>query len=218
MGLNKGVLNIDEPAAFLHYDLQTKRLSFLENLIISSQATEKPLMWLATHSPPIIHSVSSDSIFVVDIDHEKNITPFHESEKVMDKRLILQLLDISNYQKEKPVLYMEGTSDEKFIKYVLRKFRPDLLDKWRFEAKKGVDRIEELYEKLIELRKIGKILDTSKLLEYLNLNYFLFDGDNKREEQVEQNTFVWPFYHIENLLFQDPWFDLLKTFMIPLGT
>lgn len=210
--INGGVILIDEPSTHLHYDLQTRLISFLQHLIGEEN---KPLIWVATHSPPIINSVSKDSIFVIDLDDEKE--PVKNLEKSKDsvfKKQILTLLGQSHYFDRRPILYVEGESDIAILENVINKIEPELLNKYKFHKVNGSGTAESMIASQKKLLEISERISSDELRTILSQNYYLLDNDNTRSEnEFPSYVFVWDFYHLENLLFQEPFFDQLTRIM-----
>jgi len=208
--VNSGILIIDEPGAHLHYMLQNRILSFIKDLSSYTINGEKksPQIWVATHSPAIINSAKSESIYYVDIDNLQNaIIKLKEEKRTKGEKRLLHSLGI-NYYFKTPLLFIEGDSDKKILERILTKLNPELFDRWYFDYVEGVENINQLIKIHLEIEKYAKNIEI--LNEQLSQNHFLKDNDNNENQIKNENTCIWDFYHIENLLFLEPWFTNLK--------
>lgn len=211
--LNNGILIIDEPGAHLHYNIQKRIIKFLKDLTEFYIGDEKitPQIWIATHSPAIINSLDSELIYIVNIDDEKSVVRKWESDKKANvESNLLNILGLNQFFKV-PILYLEGESDKDYLERIISKLEPKLLVKWNFEYLKGsenIDQIIQIQNNLEEKTKSIKLLQAQ-----LKQNHFLKDKDNKDNQIKNENTYIWNFYHIENLLYLNPWFEILKKVM-----
>ena len=173
-----------------------------------------PSIWLATHSPPIIQSAPIESIYTISMDKEKTtIQPFKEIEGQKSKNELLQFLGISQYFDRRPVLYVEGNSDTRIITKILNEIIPELSNKWKIKETNGTEKITKIKLYLEGLKDIQTKLKDEDLLKLIHQFYFLQDGDNKLNNTESEENFHWKFYHIENLLFQDPWLNSLNRYL-----
>ncbi|MCY3411619.1 MAG: AAA family ATPase [Candidatus Heimdallarchaeota archaeon] len=210
MELNNGVIMIDEPSIHMHYSLQGEFMNFLEELISGAEKENKASIWIASHSPSIISSVPKEQRFLVDIENTTNaIIPFTDLKDNEERSVINKTLGINTFYEHSPVLFVEGTTDFPIVKAILDRFAPELLPNWTIKRTDGVDELLKVKTHTEELLEIGNKIKSGPLFTQLRNNHFLLDGDNTRHKENDSRNYIWGFYHIENLLFQDPWIDYL---------
>jgi len=211
MEIGNGVLIIDEPGSHLHHNLKKRIIPFIIELtsLSNEKRTEKPQIWISTHSPSIINSIDTESIFLLDIEKEGNIVSNWNISDDM-KKTQLNLLGISQIF-QTPMLFVEGSSDMDLLNKIFIKLNPKILINWQIDYIEGVENINQIIKIQDEFKE--KTKNIAIIQQQLNQNHFLKDFDNNENSIRNDKTFIWDFYHLENLLFQEPWLTIIKRTM-----
>lgn len=127
--LNEEFVLIDEPEISLHPNWQLKIISFYKNLFKNKSNIQKSQLFIATHSPFIIHSTDKDDIVIIlkknkngDIKQKRKSeyfgwTPEQQINKAFNIDLIFSTI--------KPIIITEGKSDYYILTTAWEKLYPD---------------------------------------------------------------------------------------------
>ncbi|MGR3309256.1 MAG: ATP-dependent nuclease [Candidatus Brocadiales bacterium] len=122
------IILFDEPELHLNGALERKVLTHIRNL-----AEKGNQFWIATHSPEIIGSVRTESIYRLTGDSTNTAKKIDlQSEKIQ----ILRELGATHHIQmiSKKIVFVEGESDEEILDY----FGPDIAHQAKFVVSKGV--------------------------------------------------------------------------------
>lgn len=110
---------IDEPELSLHPEWQKKILQFYKRLFTDENGNQTAQIFVATHSPFIVHNYSryNDKVVVLNKDEGDNITvlknPTYYS---YDNNVnVEKAFNIKNFSSSKNILFTEGETDKKYL-------------------------------------------------------------------------------------------------------
>lgn len=133
------VVLIDEPEISLHPVWQQKILQYYRNLFTDSKGKQTSQMFIATHSPFIIHNPNRYNDKVVILSKKHTITKAEYSGKYMvikEPEIIEKAFNINIFNrmlKQGITVFVEGETDEKYFNtYIERFLRPsaDIRFQW----------------------------------------------------------------------------------------
>ena len=111
---------IDEPEISLHPDWQLKILAFYKTILDIEKKDNHSQLIVATHSPFILHndSRSNDKIIVLQKDDAGNVRVKNQSNfyKWNPATSIKEAFNLSLFTDKKPMVLVEGETDEKYFK------------------------------------------------------------------------------------------------------
>lgn len=120
------VVLIDEPEISLHPRWQLKILDFYKTLFLNDENVQTSQIFVATHSPFVIHNDNRDKDKIVVLGKNENGVFVQSEPKFFNwtsEAAITQAFDIQlNYEKDKLVVLVEGPTDELYIKKALEVF------------------------------------------------------------------------------------------------
>lgn len=127
------VVLIDEPEISLHPIWQQKILQYYRNLFTDSKGKQTSQMFIATHSPFIIHNPNRYNDKVVILSKKDTITKAEYSGKYMvikEPEIIEKAFNINIFNrmlKQGITVFVEGETDEKYFNtYIERFLRPSV--------------------------------------------------------------------------------------------
>lgn len=213
--IHKGVLLIDEIEAHLHPDLQAKLIPFIMSLL--GESRDEIQLWISTHSQAVLDPTSlagiDYSIIHLSMEDNGKIVLNEVSNQAVDyPQSFFRLLGSSPFYGRKRILYIEGDTEEDILSTLFQRIS-DLRGVWKLERLGGCNQIIETIV-LTQYLQEGPI---KNMIPELDLIYGLLDNDNARTlnsnlkiSDPNTHVYIWPFYHIENLIFCEPW----KSFFI----
>lgn len=110
---------IDEPELSLHPEWQKKILQFYKRLFTDEDGKQTAQIFVATHSPFIVHNHAryNDKVVVLNKDDMDNITiekdPTYYSYD--NNAVIEKAFNIKNFSSNKNILFTEGETDKKYL-------------------------------------------------------------------------------------------------------
>ena len=136
---NEGALVlIDEPEISMHPKWQLKIVDFYKKLFTDENGNQTSQLFIATHSPFIIHNDTrkKDKVIILAKDINGNITIPDNTEYFgwTDEQIVKKAFDIDwNFTEKSPIVFVEGETDEAYLKKakeVLNKQDLDIEIKW----------------------------------------------------------------------------------------
>lgn len=206
---------IDEPEISLHPVWQEKILRFYRNLF-TENACQTSQLFIATHSPFIIHSDDrcNDKVIVLNQINDKiMIDDSPEYLGVGKRKAIAQAFNTNVFNKQynkNDIVFVEGETDEKYLNTYLEKILPSgrkYSFKWigAYSGAKGraINSGDSALNSLLSFLKANRGVITSRIV-------LLYDSDTSKVEESFDNVAVLtiPYNHdntlykkgIENLL------------------
>lgn len=186
--LNGALVLIDEPELSLHPEWQKKILDYYKAIFTNEQGQQTSQIFIATHSPYIIHNENrkNDKVIVLKKDNNAIISVLDKPEyyfcggiKAVEDAFNDKIFNVEST----PTVYLEGRTDEKYFNKALEVFdlNPNFKFKWvgyldddQNERNTGKDSLNKAKEFLI-----------SQNLPYINI--CLFDNDTNKPLDKSNN-------------------------------
>lgn len=117
---------IDEPELSLHPEWQKKILQFYKRLFTDENGNQTAQLFVATHSPFIVHNFSryNDKVVVLNKDERDNITvlknPTYYSYD--NNTTVEKAFNVKNFSSSKNLLFTEGETDKKYLDKAIELF------------------------------------------------------------------------------------------------
>ena len=181
---------IDEPEISLHPTWQMKIMDYYKSLFTNESNTQTSQIFAVTHSPFIIHNNNrrNDKIIVLTLDEHSNIIVKDKPDyfKCTSLEVIQDAFSIQGFSANKPTVYLEGRTDEKYFNKALEVYDYNVPFQFKWVGYMKNDGTEE---------NTGKdaLNKAAQFLTGLNLpikNVCLFDCDTKREETSKNNVYI----------------------------
>jgi len=188
LDLGKAVL-IDEPEISLHPEWQKKILGYYQSLFSDETGKQLSQMFIATHSPFIIHNPNrhNDKVVVLKKDDNGNIfqsdkPEYYDCNSCKAVEDSFSVYDFNDDKQE--TIFVEDSAHENIVRKLLAEYHSDIA--------------------VSKLGSCDKVLSTSKgVKESFDNFYFLIDGDCKTYNDADlwhNNTLQLKKYCIENYL------------------
>ncbi|MBD5169004.1 MAG: ATP-binding protein [Oscillibacter sp.] len=188
--MNGAFVFIDEPEISLHPTWQMKVMDYYKSIFTNEHGSQTSQMFVVTHSPFIIHNESrrNDKVIVLTRDVNGDIIVKDKPDyfKCDSVEAIKDAFSIQGFSADKPTIYLEGRTDEKYFNKALEVYglRPSFQFKWvghmgenNQEEHTGKDALNKAAQFLI-----GRNLPVK--------NVCLFDCDTHRAETEKNNVYT----------------------------
>ncbi len=110
---------IDEPELSLHPEWQKKILQFYKRLFTDENGSQTAQIFVATHSPFIVHNFSryNDKVVVLNKDENDNVSVLKKPTYYSyDNNVTVEkAFNIKNFLSSKNILFTEGETDKKYL-------------------------------------------------------------------------------------------------------
>ena len=124
--MNGAFVFIDEPEISLHPTWQMKIMDYYKSIFTNKQGSQTSQIFAVTHSPFIIHNENrrNDKVIVLARDKNGNIIVKDKPEyfKCDSVAVIQDAFSIPGFSADKPTVYLEGRTDEKYFNKALEVF------------------------------------------------------------------------------------------------
>ena len=181
---------IDEPEISMHPEWQKKIMEFYKRLFYDNSGKQTSQIFAVTHSPFIIHNENrrNDKVIVLARDENGDIIVKDRPEyfKCTSIEAIQDAFSIQSFSADKPTVYLEGRTDEKYFNKALEIFEYDTTFQFKWIGYVG-DKGQEENTGKDALSKAVHFL-TGRDLPIKNI--CLFDCDTTRTETVKNNVYV----------------------------
>lgn len=219
---------LDEPDSHIHRDIQKRLLNFLV------KHTEKTQMFITTHNESLIRSANPNYIFHLENTSTKIYQPigcgisasnkqgFQETYKL---KILKELggessLDFINALEADKIIFVEGSSDAKYIDVLMDKKNRDSAKKnvmyWSFDGINPLLLNIKTYKQIFEHIKNEKTL-WEKSLIVMDSDWFTNTQRIALKTEIKSigTTVIWPFYTFESVLLTDlqKLFNLILSFL-----
>ena len=194
--LKGALVLIDEPEISMHPRWQKRIMNYYKNIFTDKKGKQTSQMFAVTHSPFIIHNDSrrNDKVIVLYRDENELIQVSDKAEyyKAESVEVIEDSFHIEDFQNEESCVFVEGETDEKYLKKTIEVFGLDVpfdikwvgyVDEKGKIRNSGIDAVKRAFNFL-----------SSRYLEKINV--CLVDCDAKCDKKIENNTVLMkiPFY------------------------
>ena len=214
--LNDAFICIDEPEISMHPVWQERILDYYKNMLIDENGVQTSQLFVATHSPFVIHNENrkNDKVIILNVDENKNISVSEEEKfyNCSSIEIVKQAFNTEKFKQlisSKPIVFLEGRTDEKYFNKAIETFRYKNLPfefKWighldekGQEVNTGKDALNKAYHFLKAHNRDMKFV-------------LLYDNDANKITSSENNIIIYslPKYEdkvmncgIENILITD---------------
>ena len=187
--INGAFVFIDEPEISLHPIWQMKIMDYYKGIFTNNDGVQTSQIFAVTHSPFIIHNENrkNDKVIVLARDENGDVIVKDKPEyfKCNSLEAVQDAFSISDFTAEKPIVYLEGRTDEKYFKKAVEVFGYNELPfdfKWiGYIDEKG----QEANTGKDALNKAVSFL-TSRCLATKNV--CLYDCDTNKPQKEENNV------------------------------
>lgn len=117
--LNGAFVFIDEPEISMHPNWQKKILNYYKSLFSNEEGEQTSQIFVATHSPFIVHNDSgNDKVIVLSRNVQGKIVVLDKPEYYYcnNTKIIEDAFSINDFNKSRPTVFLEGRTDEKYLK------------------------------------------------------------------------------------------------------
>ena len=188
--INGAFVFIDEPEISLHPVWQAKIMDYYKDIFTDENGIQTSQIFAVTHSPFVIHNENrkNDKVIVLARNDNGEIVVQDKPEyfKCTSIEAVKDAFSIQGFAADKPTVYLEGRTDEKYFNKALEVFGYDVPFQFRWvgymkdahnEENTGKDALNKAVQFLI-----GRNLSTK--------NVCLFDCDTSRNETVRNNVYT----------------------------
>lgn len=197
--ISSGTILIDEPELSLHPNWQKKILQFYKNLFTGNDGIQTAQIFVATHSPFIIHNPAryNDKVIILKRNslgqvEVSNNSEFYDCNGVS---MVKDAFNIEDFRLNKNILFTEGKTDEKYLKKAIEIFFEGQVD---FEVKwigKENEKGNPINTGKDALNNVERLLDTNPGM-FGTVIGLLYDCDTNKKDK-ETNTYFE--YCLENI-------------------
>lgn len=197
--ISSGTILIDEPELSLHPNWQKKILQFYKNLFTDDNGVQTAQIFVATHSPFIIHNPAryNDKVIILKRNslgqvEVSNNSEFYDCNGVS---MVKDAFNIEDFRLNKNILFTEGKTDEKYLKKAIEIFFEGQVD---FEVKwigKENEKGNPINTGKDALNNVERLLDTNPGM-FGTVIGLLYDCDTNKKDK-ETNTYFE--YCLENI-------------------
>lgn len=185
---------IDEPEISLHPNWQLNILEFYKKLFTDESNTQTSQIFVATHSPFVIHNNNREKDKIVILNKNEEGIYIERNPSFFGwtpEQAITQAFDIKlNFEKNKLIVLVEGLTDEKYINTALKlfsNFNENIIVQWvgrkdnvgdKFTGETALDHTRQY------------LLSNNNLHD--NTFVLLYDSDTKAKEEdiVDKNLYI----------------------------
>jgi len=181
---------IDEPEISLHPLWQMKIMDYYKGIFTDELGKQTSQIFAVTHSPFVIHNENryNDKVIVLTRNSNGDIVVKDKPEyfKCTSNVIIQDAFSISGFSEEKPMVYLEGRTDEKYFNKALEVFGYQVPFSFSWIGHIGANGQEENTGK-DALNKAVLFLRGRNLAMK---NVCLFDCDTQRKEEEKNNVYT----------------------------
>ncbi len=197
--ISSGTILIDEPEISLHPNWQKKILQFYKNLFTDNDGVQTAQIFVATHSPFIIHNPAryNDKVIILKRNslgqvEVSNSSEFYDCNGIA---MVKDAFNIEDFKHNKNILFTEGKTDAKYFKKAIEIFFKGKVD---FEVKwigKENEKGNPINTGKDALNNVERLLDTNPGM-FENVIGLLYDCDTNK---VVKETDLYFEYCLENI-------------------
>lgn len=124
--MNGAFVFIDEPEISLHPSWQKKIMEYYKGIFTDENGAQTSQIFAVTHSPFIIHNENrkNDKVIVLSRDNQGNVVAKDNPEYYYcdSVKVVEDAFSIKDFSVDKPTVYLEGRTDEKYFNKALEVF------------------------------------------------------------------------------------------------
>lgn len=182
---------IDEPEISLHPNWQKDIVKYYKNMFTDVNGLQTSQIFFVTHSPFLIHNNTriNSKVIVLKRTEEGEIvvqdTPSYYS--FSHEKIIQEAFNIDTFNSEKPIVYLEGKTDEQYFNKALEVYNYKEVP-FEFKWVGYVD--EQNQDKFTGEGSLKNVKKTYEGLQIKNKTILLFDSDVSILESSSGNVYV----------------------------
>lgn len=201
--IKDSLIIIDEPELSLHPEWQKKILDFYKKLFIDENGIQTSQIFVATHSPFIIHNSSRYNDKIIVLKRESGKIQIENEPKYYDCNniaLIEKAFNINDFNKDTNILFTEGETDKKYLDIAIELFlkKPNFRVEW---IGKHTQNGNIINTGCSALNSLEKILESNENLMSKKIG-LLYDSDTNKKEVSKINYFVYTLKSIDNIKYK----------------
>lgn len=193
--VRNSIILFDEPELHLHGELARQFVNGLSTIRPGNQ------FWITTHSPEIVTSADVGSVYRITKYEEKGINQARQVFSSVDMRDALEsvLGRVGIVTLNKTIVFLEGSGEE-IDRFILESLYRDKLDRLEFVSAGSAKDVNQVSSKILAL--LGEAEQFNFFSAIRDRDFMTEDDAKSLEERGKGRLFVWPFYHIENVLLE----------------
>ena len=201
--IQNSIILIDEPELSLHPEWQKKILQFYKNLFIDENGNQSSQIFVATHSPFIIHNDNryNDKVIILNKDSNGEIT-VSDSPKYYNANsieIVKDAFNINEFSKQDNILFVEGETDKLYIDKCIELFfnnKVPFLVEW-IGSYQNSNKSKAINTGKDGLNNLLKILEANKNLFNCKIG-LLYDSDTCKSQITTSEYFTYTLPNIPN--------------------
>ena len=174
---NGAVVLVDEPEISLHPSWQLKILDFYKQLFTDTDWIQQSQLFIATHSPFIIHNSQRFNDKAISLSKDKDWKVFVEAEPTYfwysQPEFIKESFDLDNFIEEKPLILTEW-KNYKYLQKAKELFAPDLDIEIKEIKENNSSQLRSIYEALYKVER------------QRNKVFFIWDCDCSTDNKIKR--------------------------------
>lgn len=202
------IILIDEPELSLHPEWQKKILQFYKNLFIDEDGKQTSQIFVATHSPFIIHNDTRYNDKVIILNRNKldgTITIDNEPKyyNLNSVELVESAFNISDFQSENNILFVEGETDKIYLEKAIDLFFSNNVNftvEWIGKYKNN-NTSKAINTGKDGLNNLLKVLETNENLFNRKIG-LLYDCDTNKNNIITSKYFTYILNPIQNKIYK----------------
>lgn len=202
------IILIDEPELSLHPEWQKKILQFYKNLFIDEDGKQTSQIFVATHSPFIIHNDTRYNDKVIILNRNKldgTITIDNEPKyyNLNSVDLVESAFNISDFQSENNILFVEGETDKIYLEKAINLFFSNNVNftvEWIGKYKNN-NTSKAINTGKDGLNNLLKVLETNENLFNRKIG-LLYDCDTNKNDIITSKYFTYILNPIQNKIYK----------------
>lgn len=188
--LNGAFVFLDEPEISLHPLWQMKIMDYYKGIFTDSNGRQTSQIFAVTHSPFIIHNENrkDDKVIVLSRDENGNVIVKDKPEyfKCSSLTAVQDAFSIRDFYEDKPTVYLEGRTDEKYFNKALKIYKYSVPFRFRWVGYLNENGQEENTGKDALNKAVHFLISRDLSIK----NVCLFDCDTNRKESEKNNVFT----------------------------
>ncbi len=181
---------IDEPEISLHPNWQMKIMDYYKKIFTTEEGEQTSQIFAVTHSPFIIHNENrrNDKVIVLSRNEKGEIVVKDKPEyyKCESIEVIQDAFSFKTFIADKPMVYLEGRTDEMYFKRAAEIFGYQLPFEFSWIGYMGDNGQEENTGKDALNKAVHFLVGRNLSIK----NVCLFDCDTKRQESEKNNVYI----------------------------
>lgn len=192
--IKNNLILIDEPELSLHPEWQKKILQFYQKLFVDEEGNQTAQIFVATHSPFIIHNLArcNDKVIVLNKDENDKISVLKKPEYYSSNTFenVENAFHIKEFTNKKNVLFTEGETDRDYLNKTIEIYFNNQVNfevKWIGSYNANGSAINTGCS---ALDKLSMVIETHPELFSKKIG-LLYDCDTNKKNSIKEKYFVY---------------------------